>query len=273
VSDKKREIFSVSSSTALARKQTPEERELENKRAQLAELEAQLAQSELDLATLKAELEAFEARYLREVGVLYAELDEIEAQIAEVQARLRPRNRQAREQAAKARAQARESAETAEAAQKTGEWKKFTAPDNLKKLYREVAKSIHPDLATDEVERLHRQKLMAEANQAYADGDEARLQAILREWETSPESVKGEGTGAELIRVIRKIAQVEERLRVIEAEMKELQESDLYQLKTQVEEAEVEGRDLLAELAAQVRERVAQAKKRLSAMTEKRAAT
>lgn len=232
-----------------------------------------MAQQELDLATLKAELEVFEARYLREIGVLYAELDEIEARIAEAQARQNPRDQQSREQATKARAQARESAEAAEAARETGEWKKFTAPENLKKLYREVAKNIHPDLATDEAERLRRQKLMAEANQAYAEGDEARLQAILREWETSPESVKGEGTGAELIRVIRKIAQVEERLRVIEAEMKELRESDLYQLKTRVEEAEAEGRDLLAELAAQIKEQIAQAKKRLAAMTEKRAAT
>jgi len=65
-------------STDLTRKQTPEERELESKRAQLAVLEAELAQHELDLATLKAELQTFEARYLREVGVLYAELDGIE---------------------------------------------------------------------------------------------------------------------------------------------------------------------------------------------------
>jgi hypothetical protein len=67
----------------LVRRQTPEERELENKRARLAALEVELAQRELDLATLKAELQTFEARYLREVGVFYAELDEIEAEIAE----------------------------------------------------------------------------------------------------------------------------------------------------------------------------------------------
>lgn len=56
----------------LTRRQAPEERELENKRAQLATLEVELAQHELDLATLKAELEIFDARYMREVGILYA---------------------------------------------------------------------------------------------------------------------------------------------------------------------------------------------------------
>lgn len=68
----------------LTRKQTPEERELENKRAQLTVLETELAQHEPNLATLKAELTVFETRYLREVGIFYAELDEIEAQISEL---------------------------------------------------------------------------------------------------------------------------------------------------------------------------------------------
>ena len=60
-------------STSLTRRQTPKERELENKRIQLAVLEAELAQGELDLATFKTELTIFETRYLHEVGVLYAE--------------------------------------------------------------------------------------------------------------------------------------------------------------------------------------------------------
>jgi hypothetical protein len=74
----------------VAPRETPEERELAKKRAQLATLEAELAQRELDLSTLQNELRAFEARYLRIVGVLYAELDELAARIAEAQARQRP---------------------------------------------------------------------------------------------------------------------------------------------------------------------------------------
>lgn len=260
-------------STDLTRRRTPEEQELESKRVRLAALEADLAQRELDLATLRAELQTFEARYLREVGVLYAELDEIEAQIAEIQARLNPQDQQAHEQAAKARAQAQESAQAAGATLKSGEQQEFTASESLKKLYRDVAKSIHPDLATDQVERIRRERLMAEANQAYAEGDEAKLQAILREWESSPESVKGEGVGAELIRVIRKVAQVEERLRVIKHEIADLKVSDLHQLKARVEEAENEGRELLAEMASQVKQQIAEARRRLAEISQKRANT
>ena len=256
--------------TDITRAQTPEDRELSRKLYELSELETELAQRELDLATLQAELHTFEARYLRIVGVCYAELDEIEAQIAEAEARLKPKDNKIREEAAQARDQAQASAQAAGIAQEPRE-EKFSPSENLKKLYREVAKCIHPDLATDEKERSRRQQLMVDANRAYEEGDEAKLRTILAEWESSPESVEGEGTAAELVRVIRKIAQVEKRLRVIETEITQLEESDLYQLKTKVEAAENEGRDLLTEMASRVEEEITSASKRLAEITEGRA--
>jgi hypothetical protein len=42
---------------------------------------------------------------------------------------------------------------------------------------------------------------MAEANAAYEKGDETRLHAILQEWESSSEAVKGDGVVAELVRI------------------------------------------------------------------------
>ena len=114
---------------------------------------------------------------------------------------------------------------------------------------------------------------MADANRAYEEGDEAKLRAILAEWESSPESVEGEGTAAELVRVIRKIAQVEKRLRVIETEITQLEESDLYQLKIKVEAAENEGRDLFDEMASRVKEDIASASVRLARITGRRVHT
>ena len=52
----------------------------------------------------------------------------------------------------------------------------------FKKLYREIARQIHPDLSTNEVDRGRRTRLMAEANRAYTDGDEVKLRAVLDEW-------------------------------------------------------------------------------------------
>lgn len=249
--------------TEITKNKTPEERELEKKQTELTALETELIQRELDLATLRSELTDFESHYLRTVGVLYAELDEVEAQIAEAQARREPRDFEAQEQATRARAQAQESSETARAIAEP----KPKSTESLKKLFREVAKRIHPDLAANDTDRARRQKLMAEANLAYENGDEVKLRSILADWETSPDIVEGEGVGAELIRVIRKIAQIQKRLRDIETEITQLEDSDLYQLKAKVAEAEKQRRDLLKEMASQVEHQITDAKRRLGTAT------
>ncbi len=94
----------------IARTQTPEERELAAKKADLAALEIQLAERELEFATLRVELHAFEQRCLRIVGVKFAEIDDLEAQIAEALNRRNPSDETARQQAADARTKAAESA-------------------------------------------------------------------------------------------------------------------------------------------------------------------
>lgn len=247
--------------------QTPEQRELEKKLSELAALETELTQRELELATLQAELRTFEAQYLSIIGVRYAELDEITARLAEVQAYLNPDDRTAQTHAARARTQAQESAHAVGNAQGEPQQHTFVPSEGMRKLYRDVAKRIHPDLTTNEQERIRRERLMAEANGAYERGDEARLRAILHEWESSPEAVNGDGIGAELIRAIRKIAQVEARLRVINTEMAPLKTSDLYQLKTKKDEVEAKGRDLLSEMAAHLDQEIVTAWKRLEALT------
>ena len=78
---------------------------------------------------------------------------------------------------------------------------------------------------------------MAEVNLAYENGDEAKLRSILADWESSPDTVEGEGVGAELIRVIRKIAQIQKRLTDIDAEIQQLNTSDLYRLWVKADEA------------------------------------
>lgn len=249
---------------AIIKRLTPEEQELERKKLELAAIENELAERELDLNTLEAELRAFERRYLRTVGVKYAELDELEAQIAETEARLHPQDRRAHEQATQARTQAEESAQAAGTAKDSKQPNEFKPPEDLKKLYREIAKKIHPDLASDDKDSRRRTRFMAEANRAYQDGDPARLQAILAEWEGSPEAVKGEGVGADLVRTIRKIALVRERLQAIEAKITQLRESDLHKLMVQVHKAEQEGRHLLAEMIESLEKKIADAQERLT---------
>jgi len=240
----------------------PEEQELARKREEQATLESELADRELRSANLRAELGAFERRYLHFVGLRYAELDELKARIAERLAREQPGNERAREAAREARARADET-KSAAGEKAAEEPRAFKASPEIKRLYRDVAKRIHPDLTSDREDRAKRQQLMADANEAYERGDEARLSKILHLYECSPEAVQGEGAGAELIRVIRRISQARSRLAEIEAELQELLRSDLSQLKTRVEEAQEGGRDVLKEMIDKVEDQLAQAKQRL----------
>jgi hypothetical protein len=237
----------------LVKQMTPEEIELEKKRAELSVLEEELALKELDLTTLQVDLEDLRRRYLRIVGVKLARLDDLEAQIAEIFARLDPKNEDDRKEADRSRTQAQESANTTGSiAEEEYETEPFKPSENLKQLYRDLAKKVHPDLAPDDQTRERRHRFMQEVNQAYSEGNEERLRSLLNEWESSPDSVSGEGTGAELIRIIRQIARVRVRIEAIIQEMEHHKESELYILKLKIDEVQDEGRDLLSEMAAEV---------------------
>ena len=248
--------------TADTRPAKPEDQELAAKREEQAALEAELADRELRSANLRAELAAFERRYLHFVGSRYAELDEWKAQIAERLVAEQPGNERARQAASEARARAGETKSVA-GEKSSQEPRSFHASPEMKSLYREVARRVHPDLTSDRDDRAKRQQLMADANQAYEQGDAARLEKILTAYEHSPEAVEGEGPGAELIRVIRRVSQARGRLAENEAELQGLLRSDLHQLKARVDEAGKGGHDVLKDMIAKVDEQIALAKQRL----------
>ena len=216
---------------------SPELEELQRKAEELSALEADLVQGELDLATTHGELQNFEREYQQIIGTRYAELERIEIQIAEYMAYLES-NRD------------------------------FKPSEDIKQIYRQVAKLIHPDLTTDPHQKSVRQQLMTEANQAYEDGNIDRLREILRSWESRPEAVEGEGIGAELIRIIRKIAQCRERLRGIRQEIVEIEQTELYQLQVEVNTAREKGKDLLVEMARDLDEQIGQAQTKLTKIKE-----
>ena len=243
----------------------PEEEELLRKRAELATVRATLAERELELVDLRSQLAAFEGRYLREVGTLYAELDEWKARIAELQAQLNP-SAASREQASEARRQARQTYKDAHS--DGSKAREFVPSDELKRAYREAAKRLHPDFAVDPADLERRTQSMAAANSAYEAGDAEALRRILDEYEASAEAVKGEGIGAELVRLIRQISLAKSRLAAIERELAALSQSEIALLKKQCEQMKDQGRDLLAELATAVREQIELAKKRYESLAK-----
>jgi hypothetical protein len=248
--------------TDIVKRLTPEEEELAAKREELARLESELADRELALASLKAELAAFEGLYLRRVGILYAELDEWNARLAELRTE-RAGTPEAKTEAAEARSQAQESYSAAHG--EAAEVQPFAPSPELKSLYREAAKRVHPDTATNEEDRARRERLMKEVNAAYAAGDEGALRRILTDLENSPDTVQGSGVGAALVRVLRQLRQVRNRIAAIELEMARLCDSDIARLKARANQADSEGRDLLAELAKDIHAKINKSRQQVDA--------
>ena len=242
----------------ITRRLKPEEEEILHKREELAAIRAALAERELELVELRRELAVFEGRYLRQVGVLYAELDEWKARIAEL--KLDPG-------AAEAREQAHQTFEAAHGAASRAP--DFEPSPDLKKLFREAARRVHPDFAQDAADRDRRTRFMADANRAYEVGDVDALERILDEYRDGADAVEGEGVGAELIRIIRQIRQAKDRVSAIEKELTALRESEVGLLRNQSEERAQEGRDLLAELATALKEQIERAKEEHEALARK----
>lgn len=230
--------------------------DVESLRVRVAELESLLAERDHEVTALKADLDAFRIRYRQEVGLLHEELDELEAAIDEAE-------RGVRVDKPKPRVEGELPPSDPPPIESAP---KFTS-DGVRKLFRDVAKAIHPDLAGDDQTRDRRHLLMIEANRAYALGDEERLRSILEAWKNSPEAVSGTDAEAMRLRFVRRITQIEEQLEACACELADLEASSLWHLKAMVDEAAASGKDLVADMVRRLKRDILVARNRLDAIT------
>jgi hypothetical protein len=252
----------------------PGAEELVRRRAQLQVLSRRLLERERDLAAFRGELHAFETTYRKALGSRYARLDELAERLDETAAPADDPD-------------GPDDGEDGPAERYPGQgvpggqnwaWgerepdkepeRRAVVSEDAKRLFRQLARLIHPDLAADPQERERRTNLMVAANDAYEQGDVAALERLLEEWHASPEAVTGGGTAAELERTLRRIAQVEAGMRRIDEELAELEASAMGWLRRRVEKAAREGWDLLAHMVRELDRQIGEAQLEL----ERRAA-
>lgn len=243
---------------------SPEEIELNKKRKVLDRLTDSLAKREEKMTELRAELEQFEAQYIMEVGRFYTELDDIEAQIAEEEVRLNPDDDEIKKRAEEARKRAEESAEAATEENWQACTFKWQPTVEAKKAYYNLARIIHPDLALDAQEKEKRHNLMAKLNDAYSAGDQNLLNKLVEEYRDSPDLIKGDSIGDELVRIIRQISQVKNRLKQLREEKLKLEFSELFILREKVRAEMLEGRNLLKQMSERTKTHIKKAERRLS---------
>ncbi|MEO7657978.1 MAG: hypothetical protein ABIV48_00050 [Pyrinomonadaceae bacterium] len=240
----------------------PENIELNKKRAVLERLKDRLADSEEEMTELRAELDQFEAQYTMQVGRLYADLDEIEAEIAEEEYKLVPDDEEIKKRAEELRRRAEESATRANQAAELAAIK-WQPTVEAKKAYHKLARTIHPDLALDPQEKEKRHGLMAQLNEAYSAGDQIKLNRLVEDLRNSPDLVKGDSVGDELVRAIRQISQVKVRLVELREEMTEAKRSELYTLREKMKTEMAEGRDMIKQMAARTLVQIKKSARRL----------
>jgi hypothetical protein len=232
-------------------------------REQVAALRLQVAAREDELNELKTGLRTLQTRYLDEIGPLYAELMPLDAAVIEEEIRLGLRLAD-EEEDFDAHAAGVDAAPCSPAS---------TSSDDLKRMFRDVARAVHPDRADpqlDERTRYRRHSLMAEANRAYAERDADRLRLILHAWELDPDAVALDDPDAEQTRLQRRAANLATRLVEIDAEFADLRRSAIARLKTRIDEARAQGWDLFAEMLRQVRREIATAHAKLARMKTRR---
>ena len=230
--------------------------EIHDLHAQVTGLERLLTERRDEAVQTRAEMDAFRITYRQKVGLLHEELDRLELALAEAELGIL-KERLGDEADANREPVVGERIEAAP---------RFTT-DAIRKLFRDVAKAIHPDLAESDDTRERRHLLMIEANRAYALGDEEQLRAILQSWERSPEAVQGTDLEAMRLRLVRRIAQIEEELEALAADLATLQDSSLWKLKAMVADEAAKGQDLIQDMVRRLNRDILVATNRLDAIT------
>ncbi|MEU6160985.1 hypothetical protein [Streptomyces sp. NPDC047130] len=166
--------------------------------------EKALIDYEIAVETFRVEIENFSRLHEQRLGPLYARLEELDALIAEARAARTGDPEDLRlAQEARARLAPIPGVEDLLHGWMDGQGlfpesvamltdrsvqppPRVRPGEEARRLYRELVRKAHPDLAQDEGERARRDEFISRVNAAYARGDEGALLALQEEWAAGP---------------------------------------------------------------------------------------
>ncbi len=202
--------------------------------------EQALIEFEIAVETFRVEVENFSRLHHQRLGPMYARLDELDAQIAEARAAMTGDPEDLRKaQDARSMVMPMPGVDelfhdwidsdglSPEASAMLTEQpvrppKRVRPTEEARKLYRELARKAHPDLAQDETERARRDEFITRVNGAYGRGDEALLRELAQEWAAGPALPEAELSEAdELYARLNWLTQRKELLTVLAQELEQ----------------------------------------------------
>lgn len=234
-------------------------------RTELEQAHSDLIEAEAELADRMAETHAFESEVEARLGPLIDKLAALEKEIKGYKERIE-RVRSQRHFGSQHVPVAEQYRRTwhvppATAAKPPPEQPSPATEAQVKRLYRQLARRFHPDLAADDTDRAYRTEKMAAVNSAYAARSLTELLALVQEAGASgiPAGRARSGqTAAQMVQALRdELARCRRRQREIEAELRRLHLRPGVELSLNVKLARRRGRDPLAEMAADLERQIA----------------
>ncbi|HUS48739.1 MAG TPA: DnaJ domain-containing protein [Candidatus Paceibacterota bacterium] len=240
----------------------------------LSEKEKKVSDLSIQIQNLKIALNLFLGEYNSKVGVLYISLDKIKLRIKEYQSRinlakgkkLSPDDlsnieKEVRgnffQERSKIDNLESETSDSSEEYDKNLEKEKEKYLDRkslekLKKLYRKLALRFHPDRAKNVKQRKEFEKIFPEINEAYQNGDLDTLKKYMKQAERE-EQIAKEAPEEKLARLKKDYEIILVIILKTRKEFKDLKASETYKLKEKIDQAKEKGRDLLQELATNIK--------------------
>ncbi|MEU5594201.1 hypothetical protein [Streptomyces sp. NPDC020298] len=251
--------------------QSPPPRPEERLERAVRAAEQALIEFEIAVETFRVEVENFSRLHEQRLGPMYSRLEELEARIAEARAaRTGDPEDLRRAEEARARVMPIPGVEELlhgwmdghglfpEAAamlteQEVRPPQRVRPSEEARKLYRELARKAHPDLAQEEPERARREEFLTRVNAAYARGDEALLRELAEEWAAGPALAERlPSRGEELYARLEWLAERKELLALVARELEDSAIASMLRLAPDDPDA------LLEEIAEKLRRDVAE---------------
>ncbi|HLA42777.1 MAG TPA: hypothetical protein VJZ27_05050 [Aggregatilineales bacterium] len=249
--------------------------EFEALQAEIAHDEQTLLELEQEVSELHTELAAFKEKYDRMVGPMAHRMQVVKEAILELEAELMARARQTLQRGNHSERVFPEGYVPVEE-QHRRNWKKdnnaaeeaYTPPQvrlpdtdippepehtDIKQLYRQLARRYHPDFTTNDDDRKFRTAVMAQINAAYAAHDYDALEALFAQADDLQGSGFKAGDSLHLLK-LRQLQQIRDELRRriydLKQQKHQLLHCDLMVLKIEEKLVSASGRDLFAEMIA-----------------------
>ncbi|WP_345581705.1 hypothetical protein [Streptomyces prasinosporus] len=240
--------------------------------------EQALIEFEIAVETFRVEVENFSRLHEQKLGPVYARLEELDARILEAKAaRTGDPEDLRRADEARSRLMPIPGVEELMNGWMDGDGlfpeatamltdqpvrppQRVRPSEEARRLYRDLARKAHPDLAQEEKERRRREEFITRVNDAYARGNEAELRELAAEWAAGPELERAPSAAEELYARLEWLARRKELLTLVAKELEEGAIGSMLRL------APDDPDRLLEEIAEQLRAQVAEREAELAAL-------